>query len=216
MRVMDTIQIAGVGVLAVAVVTGVWWLLGGGLVRRRKLNRLGRSLGLRPEKDTSALDESGLLKVPPLGPEPGRCSELLHGEVRGAEVFVFDFKGGSGAGDPVALFKLGGGKTLPVFELRPRLRSSDAVGMAFESNPRFNDIYALTGEDEAAVRGLFAGEVLTYFERSENQDWAIGSSGKWLAVTVWPHGQRRRQLEPKQVMGFVEDAKQALFLLADK
>ena len=212
---MDTIEIAGVGVLIAALVGGVWWILGGGLARRRKLKRLGGSLGLQPVRDISVLDASGLLRTPLFGGEPERCSELLHGEVRGAEVYVFDLKRGSGAGDPVAFFKLGEGKTLPVFELRPRLRSSDAAGMAFESNPRFNDIYALTGEDEAAVRGLFAGEVLTYFERSENQDWAIGSTGEWLAVTVWPHGQRRAQLEPKQVMGFVEDAKQALFLLSD-
>ncbi len=217
---MDTVQTAGVGVLMAALVSGVWWMLGGGLLRRRKLKRLGSALGLRLEKDMSVLDASGLLREPLLGgPEPGRCSELLRGEVRGAEVFVCDYNRGTRAGDPVAFFKLGEGKTLATFELRPRLRSSDAAGLPFPSNPRFNDIYALagsTGEQEGALRELFAGEVLTYFERSENQDWAIASSGGWLAVTVWPHGQRRSQLEPKQVMGFVEDAKQVLFLLSDK
>ncbi len=105
-------------------------------------------------------------------------------------------------------------KQLPPFELRPRISSKDDRGFEFESHPHFNEIYAVTRSDESTVRDLFKESVLEYFERAENQSWAVASKGSWMAVTFWPLGDREHVLTPKEVMGFVEDAKELCFLFS--
>ena len=212
---MTTGQMIGLALAVAAAVAAVWWFLLGS--RRRQLRKLGANLGLRFEPNPEAVAASGLLSSGLFRSDNARCENLLRGQVRGTDdggAFVFDYRRPGAQPDPVTLFRLPSSR-LPSFELRPRLSSSDPPGLALEGGSRFSEIYALKAEDEAAVRGLFRGEVLTFFERSENQDWAVVSSGEWLGVTVWPHGKRSRRLEPKQVMGFVEDAKQVLFLLVE-
>jgi hypothetical protein len=207
------------------------WVVGGGAVigvaivlvylsRKRRGYQLAKrsvALGLHPDSDPSSLQTSGLLESTLLKSPSARCRNILRGEVRGAEVLVFDYMVKSGGRartpDSVAFFRLKD-KQLPGFELKPRLSSKDERGFEFESRPHFNEIYAVTGSDESLVRGLFKESVLEYFERAENQSWAVASKGDWLAVTFWPLGDREHILTPKEVMGFVEDAKELCFLFS--
>jgi hypothetical protein len=184
--------------------------------RRHQLEKLSTYLGLVPEPSVSVLDESRLLDAPLFKRDRARCSNLLRGEVRGAEAYVFDYSTSDGGRwhvpDSVVFFRLRQGR-LPEFELRPRA-ASEARGLELGSNPRFCEIYALTGDDEKSIREVFEGDVLDFFERGENQSWALASNGSWLATAFWPFGERKKVLHPKEVMGFVEDAKEVLFMLS--
>ena len=211
--------------------TQLMWVVGGGAVigvavvliflsRKRRAAQLARrsvALGLHPESDPSSLQPSGLLDSGLLGRSLARCRNILRGEVRGAELLVFDYvvkhDGRWCTPDSVAFFRLKN-KQLPPFELKPRLSSKDDRGFEFDSHPHFNEIYVVTGSDEPRVRDLFKESVLEYFERAENQSWAVASKGEWLAVTFWPLGDRQNILTPKEVMGFVEDAKELCFLFS--
>lgn len=211
--------------------TQLMWVVGGGAVigvavvlvylsRKRRAYQLARrsvALGLHPESDPSSLQTTGLLDTVLLRNAATRCRNILRGEVRGAEVLVFDYvvkqDGRWLTPDSVAFFRLKN-KQLPGFELKPRISSKDDRGLEFESHPHFNEIYAVTGGDESLVRGVFQESVLEYFERAENQSWAVASKGDWLAVTFWPLGDRGHILTPKEVMGFVEDAKELCFLFS--
>lgn len=184
--------------------------------RSHQLKKLSAYLGLAPEKEPSVLKESGLLEAPWLKSDRARFSNILRGEVRGAEAFVFDYaKSGGGrwpVPDSVVFFHLRQG-SLPAFELQPR-RANEPRGLELDSHPRFCEIYTLSGNDEKAVRDAFQGDVLDFFERAENQSWAVASNGAWLATAFWPLGERKKVLHPKEVMGFVEDAKEVLFVLS--
>lgn len=211
--------------------TQLMWVVGGGAAiavavflvylsrkgRAYQLSKRSVALGLRPESDPSSLQTSGLLESALLQNASARCRNILRGEVRGAEVLVFDYvvehDGRSRTPDSVAFFRLKD-RELPGFELRPRLSSNDERGFEFASHPHFNEIYAVTGSDESLVRDLFKESVLEYFERAENQSWAVASKKDWLAVTFWPLGDREHILTPKEVMGFVEDAKELCFLFS--
>jgi hypothetical protein len=208
----------GLLIVAVAVAVGLAGLLifGSGRTRRAQLKKLSAMLGLRLVPDDSELRASGLVEVLPFQGAQTRCQNILGGEVRGAQAFVFDFSVNDGQrwrlADPVVFFHPR--ERLPRFELRPRASSKDPRGLPFEHSPRFNEVYALTGSDEMLLRGLFQGDVLDFFERSENQSWAVVSMGEWLATAFWPLGERTRLLAPKEVLGFFEDAKEVLFVLA--
>ena len=180
--------------------------------RPHQLETLSSGLGLAPEPEPSVLRESGLLETPLLAHDRARCTNVLRGEVRGAEAFVFDYARGGEVPDSVVFFRLRQGR-LPTFELRPR-EAHEPRGFTLEFHPRFSEIYALTGSDEEAVRNVFKGDLLDFFERGENQSWAVNSTGEWVAMTFWPLGERQRVLHPKEVMGFVEDAKEVLFVLS--
>jgi len=215
---MSTMQILSYTLAAIAAVLVVAYFLTGNRQRRRGLQRLTAPMGLTLQGSADALQTSGLLESSVFKREDGRSDNILAGEVRSAEVLVFEYSVREGnrwrIADPVAFFRLKESK-LPSFELRPRSKSDDPTGLAFEGHDRFSDIYALQGSDEAALRALFAEQILTFFVRSENQDWAVVSKGEWLGVTIWPLGRRPYALEPKQIGGFIEDAKQVLFLLSD-
>jgi len=204
--------------LWLALVVGVgglagWFIFGTRWKRRIQLRRLSAQLGLKMQANDSAVKASGLLDTELLGRKGVRCQNVLRGEVRGAETLIFGYTSGRGhPPDPVAFFHLRE-KHLPPFELRPRTSSKDPQGLQFDSYSRFSEAYALTGNDEGALRGLFKENILSFFERSENQNWAVASSGEWMAVTFWPFGERPRPLNPKEVLGFVEDAKSVLFVL---
>lgn len=190
-------------------------IFGAGRTRRAQLKKLSGMLGLKLEPDDSELRASGLVEVLPFQGAQTRCRNILRGEVRGAQAFVFDYAVNDGRrwrlSDPVVFFHPR--KHLPRFELRPRTSSKDPRGLPFDDSPKFNEVYALSGSDEDLLRGLFQGDVLEFFERSENQSWAVVSIGEWLATAFWPLGERSRLLAPKEVLGFFEDAKEVLFLL---
>lgn len=214
---METTQLTWVVVVGAVIGIAVVLIFLSKKRRAYQLARLSTALRLRPERDTSSLQASGLLDATLLESVSARCRNILRGEVRGAEVLVFDYVVKAGGRwqtpDSVAFFRLKD-KQLPSFELKPRISSKEDRGFEFESHPHFNEIYAVTGIDESGVRGLFKESVLEYFERSENQSWAVASKGDWLAVTFWPLGDREHILTPKEVMGFVEDAKELCFLFS--
>jgi hypothetical protein len=185
--------------------------------RRAQLKKLSAMLGLALQADDSELQASGLLDVMPLQGPRTRCQNILSGKVRGAQAFLFDYAVNDGhrwrLSDPVVFFHPQ--ESLPPFDFRPRASSKDQAGLQFETHPRFSEIYALSGSDESSLRNLFGCEVLDFFERSENQSWAVVSTGEWLATAFWPLGERTRLLAPKEVLGFFEDAKEVLFILTN-
>ncbi len=165
-----------------------WFIFGARWKHRMQLKRLSAQMGLRMQANDSAVKASGLLDRGFLERKEARCQNVLRGEVRGAEALVFSYKVGRGQPpDPMAFFHLRE-KSLPPFELRPRTSSKDPQGLQFDSFSRFGEVYALTGDDEGALRGLFKESILSFFERSENQSWAVASTGEWMAVTFWPFG----------------------------
>jgi hypothetical protein len=185
--------------------------------RRAQLKKLSTMLGLTLAPDDSELQASGLLDIMPLKGPRTRCQNILSGKVRGSQAFLFDYAVNDGhrwrLSDPVAFFHPQ--EILPPFDLRPRASSKAPAGLQFETHSRFSEIYALSGSDDSTLRGLFGGEVLDFFERSENQSWAVVSNEEWLATAFWPLGERTRLLAPKEVLGFFEDAKEVLFLLTN-
>jgi hypothetical protein len=213
---MTTVQVLLMGaVVAVAAAAAVFYFKPKS--RGSQLARLSVGLGLRPEPDQSVLKESGLLDTPNLKRDRVRCRNVLRGEVRGAEAVFFEYSVNEGrhwhAPDPVAFFRLRD-KRLPSFDLCPRASSESPRGIEIESAPRFNEIYSLTGEDDKTVRDLFGNDLVEFFERAENQTWAVSSKEKWLAVAFWPIGERSHALSVKETMGFVEDAKELLTVVS--
>jgi hypothetical protein len=184
--------------------------------RGSQLATLSSGLGLSPEPDESVLKASGLLETPLLKRERFRCRNILRGDVRGAEAVFFEYSVNDGRGwrppDPVACFRPRE-KRLPPFYLCPRASSESPRGLEIEAAPRFNEIYTLSGEDDGTVRELFLKELVEFFERSENQAWTVSSKGDWIAVAFWPLGERRHALSAKETLGFLEDAKELLFVL---
>lgn len=202
-----------VGVVAIGLVGLL--ILGNSRRRRVQLTRLSAALGLTLESDDSELRASGVLEL--LLPEAtaSRCRNVLRGEVRGAEALLFDYAVNDGhrwrPSDPVVCFHPH--QSLPRFDLRPRASSKAPRGLELDTNPKFSELYALTGNDDTSLCELFQYDVLDFFERAENQGWVLVSTNEWLATAFWPLGERKRLLAPKEVLGFFEDAKEVLFLL---
>ena len=108
------------------------------------------------------------------------------------------------------------GLALPAFELRPE-NVFHRIGSAFgyqdidlESRPEFSKAYLLRGEDENAIRGLFADAgVVHHFEK--NRGWSVDAAGEW--IVVYRHGKRTK---PDQLREFVREAERAASLLAGR
>jgi hypothetical protein len=103
-------------------------------------------------------------------------SNLIHGEINGTEVMIFDYR-----------YTVGGGKSpsthsqtviclrsdrlnLPAFSLRPENvlhRIGSVFGyqdIDFSESPAFSEKYLLRGPNEQAIRGVFNRRVLSFFE----------------------------------------------------
>ena len=104
----------------------------------------------------------------------GQVTNLFHGERDGRDVWLFDFCYSRSPGPPggslrATVVSLALHDPLPRFKLSPEGlmdRLIDATGgsdIDFPTNATFSRLYALQGEDEAAVRALFSEPVLDYF-----------------------------------------------------
>jgi hypothetical protein len=103
-------------------------------------------------------------------------SNLIHGEINGTEVMIFDYR-----------YTVGGGKSssthsqtvicmrsdrlnLPAFSLRPENvlhRIGSVFGyqdIDFSESPAFSEKYLLRGPNEQAIRAVFNRRVLSFFE----------------------------------------------------
>ncbi len=213
---MTTVQVLLAGAVVAVLAAAAFFYLKP-KSRGSQLARLSAGLGLSPEPNPSVLKDSGLLEAPILKRERFRCRNILRGDVRGAEAVFFEYSVNDGHGwrppDPVAFFRPRK-RRLPPFYLCPRASSESPRGLEIESAPRFNEIYTLTGGDDETVRELFRKELVEFFERSENQSWAVTSKGDWIAVAFWPLGERPRALSAKETLGFVEDAKELLTVVS--
>jgi len=103
----------------------------------------------------------------------------MTGSVRGVELAVIDYDYTVGSGksrrtlaQTVCWLRIPDAR-LPTFVLRPE-RLFDKIGAAFgaqdidfEGHPEFSRRYLLRGQDEPAVRRVFAPPVLTHFETHE-------------------------------------------------
>ncbi len=116
---------------------------------------------------------------------------VMRGGTTDAEVVLCDYgytSGKTGWWQTVAAFPRAG-RDLPHFEVRPERwaqKIGQRLGMQdidFESHPQFSKEWLLSGQDEAAVRGLFSPDLLSFFEAVDTrQRWWVEGKGKWLLV----------------------------------
>jgi hypothetical protein len=110
----------------------------------------------------------------------------------------------------------GDGLSLPALELRPE-SIFHRIGSAFgfqdidlESRPEFSRAYLLRGEDEGAIRALFADAgIVHHFEK--NRGWSIEAGGPW--IVVYRHGKRAK---PDELREFVREAERIASVLAGR
>ena len=100
--------------------------------------------------------------------------------------------------------------------LRPESRLFDAIGAVFggqdidfEEDPEFSRAYVVQGENEAAVRQLFGGEVRGWFAARSRSGLQFETRGDTL---VFHTGKRRPPSEAKQLM---QDALEIMNLLVE-
>ncbi len=142
-----------------------------------------------------------------------RARNLMRGGAGGMETVVFDYRYVTGGGknqsthdQTVAAFRLTGA-ALPAFTLGPETfvhRIAEHFGYQdfdFEAHPEFSRRYVLRGQDESAVRNLFAPALIDFFETltGENRRWSVEGSGEWLLVF---HSER--PIKPAELPEFLQ------------
>ncbi len=136
----------------------------------------------------------------------GDLRNMMRGSTTAGEVLVFDFGfyGRSSHPQTVAAFPRAG-RPLPHFELEPEGRLEKILGMqniGFDSHPQFSKAWRLRGRDEAAVRGLFSPDLLSFFETVDTgQGWRVEGAARWLLVR-----RDRKLIRPAEMRTFVEQA----------
>jgi hypothetical protein len=150
--------------------------------------------------------------------EQGRnksISHVMHGQVKGIEVTLFDYSYATGSGKSTRRHRQtvvclrAPDLSLPTFALRPE-RFFDSVGklfghqdINFDMHPRFSRKYLLRGEDELAIRGLFGGRLLDFFEGTEG----LAVEGSADRLLFFRQG---RCAEPHEIHALLTDALQVL------
>lgn len=138
-------------------------------------------------------------------------SNVLRGRTRDLDVAVFDYKFTVGHGKharthqtSVICFRADD-LNLPAFCLRPesfwhRIGESLFGGhdIDFESHPAFSKGYLLKGKDEAAIRGLFADDVLDHYEATPG----VSTEADGDVLVFYRHSAR---IDPAKVRGFMEE-----------
>ncbi len=199
-------------VIAVAAGVGAALYFSYRLQRKRseELARVAAELRLSftPEGDETAMSEHAALHLFSQG-RSKKIRNLMRGTVRDSNVAVFDYQYTVGAGKnqhtwtQTAISLHPPGRSLPAFSMRPEHvfhKLGSMMGyqdIDFESNPAFSAKYLLRGPDEAAVRNVFTGRVLMFFEAEEGL--CVEADGR--ALIVYRHSKR---IKPEALREFVE------------
>jgi len=203
--------------LVIIAAVGLVVLLGGiialstYLERRRRdmLWQMAEGMGFTfsPEGDQALVQELGGFHLFSRG-RHRKTRNLLRGRTREGPVSIFDYSYVTGSGksqhterQTVACFELD--VSLPRFSLAPE-RAWHKIGawlghedIDFDDYPFFSEQYLLKGDDEEAVRMLFSGDVLEYFEA--NQGLCVEGGGRWMLFC-----QGSRRVKPEEVEWFME------------
>jgi hypothetical protein len=124
-----------------------------------------------------------------------RVSNLMRGPTPDGELMIFDYRYTTGSGkssytwkQTVMLLK-SDALAIPLFTLRPEgifHKIGNVFGyddIDFEIDPEFSDCYLLKGQDEAAVRRAFNGNVRTFFAQRAKLC-AEGAGGQLIIYRV--------------------------------
>jgi hypothetical protein len=182
-----------------ALVLGGILLLGLGLVwldradreKREALRRIAATHGLRFDGRKN-LSDRAFFQLPLFRKDSSlSTTDVLHGSIDGNEVLLFTYEYQGGIGEytqwpqrqTVAAIGVAG-RRLPRFTLHPRVYSllpgRRPNGLDFDTHERFSSLYALVGDDEAALRAIFDERLLDYF--SDKPGWYVESGDDWLVI----------------------------------
>jgi len=198
----DYMWLVWLGIIAVGL--GVGWYLQ--RKRREELGQAAAQMGFSFDAEAASLGGETFLELPLLKRNSG-LSNALRGSASTGEAAVLDVRVGHGKHSytqTVACLRLAG-KRLPAFELRPEHFGHKIAGafgyqdIDFEMNPGFSKSYLLRGPEEPAVRALFQGAALQFFESEKG--WSVEGAGDWLAVY-----RQGKTVKPRDLAGFLQDA----------
>lgn len=187
--------------------------------RREALSDASQRLVLNfsPEGDAGFLAGLGSFGMANQG-RSRRLTNLMRGTHGDLEVGIFDYRYTTGNGKhshthrQTALVLRGERTALPAFSLRPEnlLHKVGAFfggqDIDFESRPGFSSRYLLQAPDETAVRRLFHGPVLDFFEARPG--FSVESDGSRLLVY-----RHNRRADPEEMREFLDGGRQILDLL---
>jgi carbonic anhydrase len=145
-----------------------------------------------PKPDADLATELAEIRVPSAGfGINARFSNILRGSRANSEIVIADRTVGSGKSQStstVIAFRFD--KNFPSFMVCNEnflWRLADKVGyrdIDLENAPEFSRRFFLHGDDEIAVRALFAPDVVQAFQGLEsNSNFNLSASGKWLVVS---------------------------------
>jgi hypothetical protein len=178
--------------------------------RAEELQRLADELAFEylPQGDPSLFQSLGKFQLFSQG-RSKRLWNLLRGTTNDLEVAIFDYRYVTGSGKhshtwnhTVISFRFTG-QPLPHFSLRPE-NFADKIGgwfgyqdIDFETHPAFSKQYLLRGASEAAIRALFTGDVLNYFEQKPG----LTTEASENTLLFYRHS---ALLKPQEVRSFME------------
>lgn len=187
--------------------------------RREALHDAAQRLVLNflPEGDADVLARLGSFSLGNHG-RSQRLTNLMRGTHGDLEVTIFDYRYVTGSGKhstthrQTALVLAGERTALATFSLRPE-NFFHKIGawfggqdIDFESRPDFSSQYVLQGPDESAVRRLFQGPILDFFEARPG--FSVECDGSRLLVY-----RHNRRADPEEVSEFLSQGRQILDLL---
>jgi carbonic anhydrase len=191
-------------------------------VRRKRrteaFQRVAEDLGLTfsPQGNEDLATQLGWCELFSRGRDK-KILNLMRGSNEGREIAVFDYQYVTGHGksrrtvcSTVACLR-SDGPPIPGFTLRPEGtwdKISNLFGgndIDFDTHAKFSRSFVLRGENEAAVRKLFAAPVLDYYEQHPG----ISAEGSNDTLLFYRH---RKSVPPEGVTQFLADAFESLSL----
>jgi hypothetical protein len=202
-------------IVIVAVIVGVGAIAYGGYLAEKKriedLQRVAAELGFDFERVGQADFLQSLSHFNLFTPGHSKSiTNLMRGRTQDLDAAIFDYRYVTGHGKhrhvsnhSVICFRFEGPE-LPRFGLCPE-NFTHRIGqwfgyqdIDFETHATFSDKYLLRGRDEQAVRGLFTGTVLDYFEDKPG----LSAEGAGNTLLFYRHATRVR---PENIRSFLEE-----------
>jgi hypothetical protein len=174
--------------------------------RARDLERIAPSLGLSFQKRDHRIADA-LQGLPLMQRFSHQVSNVLRGEVGGAELVLFDYSwkpfwDKQRADQTVAAYCLPS-RALPELRLKPEGATDRLVAklglqdVDFETHPVFSASYRLKTDDETAIRAIFCPELLDHLELEAG--WSLEGKGTWLVAY-----RAESLVAPSELHAFVE------------
>lgn len=200
-------------IVVVLLVIAVVAYIGHGMEKKRteEYARIAQELGFdfSPKGDAALLETLGGHHLFSQG-HSRKLWNLMRGKANDLEVLLFDYKYVTGGGKhrhtwhhTVVCMQFAGGE-LPTFSLRPETIWHKIGGwfgfrdIDFETHPTFSRQYLLRGNDEEAIRRLFAAEVLAFYEEQTG----LSTEGSGDRLVVYRHA---RRVAPQDIRSLLEE-----------